>query len=196
MNVLFGFLIIALIATPICLLWDRFKRTKKYDLFTTLLHGKKNIPYINKSGQINITEGLIKYKSEIYGQWEISVESLIMLGELTNSDGPYFDDWFIWFLTKDKKWFTASHYADGTETIIKELEYALNTKISEKLVSSTTFNTNILWPEKYAGDPIIILSREKRNTFWGKIFRLYDVKESYSDPVQTVMDRFEISENT
>jgi hypothetical protein len=50
-----------------------------------------------------------------------NLSDVVVIGEHTNSNGPWFDDWFINFVTKDGKWFSISWYADNIDELTKIL---------------------------------------------------------------------------
>ena len=49
--------------------------------------------------------------------FQIDINDIVVIGEYTNSDGPYFDDWFITFVTKDGQWQSIPWYADNIDEL-------------------------------------------------------------------------------
>lgn len=106
----------------------------------------------NDSGRYMIADGLISYRSEVYGSWEIPVSDVTVIGEYTNEDGPFADDYFLVFVTRDDSgWFEGSFYGSGRDELVKELSVLLGSEISLELSHSTTFTSRILWPETMIG---------------------------------------------
>ena len=50
-----------------------------------------------------------------------NLSDIVVIGEHTNSNGPWFDDWFITFVTKDGKWFSIPWHADNIDELTKIL---------------------------------------------------------------------------
>jgi hypothetical protein len=50
-----------------------------------------------------------------------NLSDIVVIGEHTNSNGPWFDDWFIDFVTKGGKWFSIPWYADNIDELTKLL---------------------------------------------------------------------------
>lgn len=82
-----------------------------------------------------------------------------MIGEYTNSDGPYFDDWFITFVTKDRHWQSIPWYADN----IDELTQYLSNKFQQDfnvtyLAGSTEWKSIIRYPVHLKGKTLFTLT--------------------------------------
>lgn len=78
---------------------------------------------------------------------QIDLNEIVVIGEYTNADGPYFDDWFITFVTKEGKWQNIPWYADN----IDALTQYLNNKFQQDftvtyLAGSTEFNSIVHYP--------------------------------------------------
>jgi hypothetical protein len=102
----------------------------------------------NDSGVYRITGGILSYRSEVYGTWELPISEITIIGEYTNEDGPFADDYFIAFLTDaEPGWLEASFYGEGRDSMLEELSRVLGSDLSCGLAHSTTFTSRILWPE-------------------------------------------------
>jgi hypothetical protein len=109
----------------------------------------------NDSGRYQITGGVLSYRSEVYGSWELPVSEVSVIGEYTNEDGPFADDYFLVFLSRNESgWFEGSFYGEGRDEIVQELSSRLGSAISLELSHSTTFTSRILWPEQMTGEAL------------------------------------------
>jgi len=99
-----------------------------------------------------IADGVISYRSEVYGSWKLPVSDVSVIGEYTNEDGPFADDYFLVFVTGDDSgWFEGSFYGDRRDELLQELSALLGSEIALELSHSTTFTSRILWPETMRG---------------------------------------------
>ncbi len=109
----------------------------------------------NDSGCYQLEDGVISYRSEVYGSWQLPVSEVSAIGEYTNEDGPFADDYFLVFIThNDSGWFEGSFYGEGRDKLVRGLSTLLCTEISLGLSHSTTFTSRILWPEMMRGEPL------------------------------------------
>ena len=109
----------------------------------------------NDSGQYRIADGTLSYQSDVYGSWELSISEITAIGEYTNQDGPFADDYFLAFLAVGKPgWFEASFYGDGRDDILKKLSNLLACDLSCGLAHSTTFASRFIWPDQRKGEEL------------------------------------------
>jgi hypothetical protein len=78
---------------------------------------------------------------------QIDLNDIVVIGEYTNSDGPYFDDWFLAFVSRNGQWQSIPCYA---ENIDKLTEY-LNVKFHQdfkitNLAHSTEWKSVVRYP--------------------------------------------------
>ncbi len=106
------------------------------------------------SGQIELDGDVIRYTSTTYSDWTIAINDIRIIGEATNQNGPFADDYFLCFATGPKRWYEASFYASGGEAVLIELGARLDTVLQLRLSSSTDFTSRILWPVEFAGKPM------------------------------------------
>lgn len=100
-----------------------------------------------------------------------NLAEIIVIGEHTNSNGPWFDDWFIDFVTKNGKWFSIPWYADNidalTEILCDKFEPDLNISY---LTNSASWNSIVRYPSNLKGKPLFVLTpsttyKEPKNFF-------------------------------
>src|SRR5262245_32940237 len=100
---------------------------------------------------LEIRDGKIHYQFDGSTMWELPIKSIRVFGEATNDHGPYVDDYFFCFATSAGEWYEASFYAEGREEFLRAFGTALECELTTKLVASTDFNSNVLWPPHLAG---------------------------------------------
>lgn len=109
-----------------------------------------------KSGRLRLTGDEICYTSGDYGTWSFPAKDLRVLGEYTNDQGPFLDDWFMVFVTTGKDgWYEASSYSDGIEEFLTQLTAHLKTHpLRCELAASADYASRILWPGPLNGQPL------------------------------------------
>jgi hypothetical protein len=90
---------------------------------------------------------------------QFNLSDIIVIGEFTNSDGPWFDDWYFTFVTKDSKWYNIPQYAGNIEELIKVLCLNFDPSLKERqLANSTTWKSRVSYPKKLRGRELFILA--------------------------------------
>ena len=109
----------------------------------------------NDSGRLELVGDRLAYSSEHYGSWEISVPDISFIGEYTNENGPFADDWFLVFVENQERiWKEASMYSDGRQEVLAELGSRLGVKLISDLTTSTSFKSRIMWPADRVGEDL------------------------------------------
>lgn len=129
----------------------------------------------------------IRYRSPTYGEWEIPLSALRVLGAYTNEDGPGLDDWFLFFGSDDGEARVASAYGRGRDGFLADLSARLGTPLSLDLVFSTTFASRVLWPPSLAGQPLFENTRVPAPTLWQRALGVEYVTQAYTPPVAALM---------
>lgn len=132
--------------------------------------------------KIRMEGGIIHYESPEYS-WELPLSRLKLLGEYTNQNGPFADDWFLIFATHPEDSYHASVYAEGMTELLEQLSRKLGNPIDTTLVASTDFNSNVIWPEKLAGRDMFDFVNEGRTGFLGKIFGVHNVRAEFKQEI-------------
>jgi len=69
-----------------------------------------------------VVEYILPDAPESYRQnWKLPMSAIRLIGEYTNSDGPYLDDYFFVFVLADGTWRQASFYAEGRDGFLSAL---------------------------------------------------------------------------
>ena len=79
---------------------------------------------------------------------------MLILGEYTNNDGPFLDDYFLVFVTRAGQSYRASFYCEGRDEFVEAFGTNFGASIVFALVGSTDFASSVLWPSELAGKPL------------------------------------------
>ncbi len=122
-----------------------------------------------KSGVLMIDGPTLSYESPDYGAWQIPITEIVAFGEYSTDNGPYIDDWFMVFVTRDFNWLEASNYCDGRDAVREALAQHWNVEsLHGGLTFSTEFNSRCIWPAGIAGKPLFDYV-ERPQSIWQKI---------------------------
>ena len=107
------------------------------------------------SGELSVRGNEIHYESTTHSSWVLHVESVRLIGEYTNQNGPFADDYFLVFVPKGSDdWYRASFYAEGRDESLKALSPFFPGLGELGLSGSANFASRVLWPP-IDGDPAL-----------------------------------------
>jgi hypothetical protein len=114
------------------------------------------------SGIVTIQDDKIIWHNEDLVFTTFNLSDIIVIGEHTNSNGPWFDDWFLTFVTKDGNWFSIPWYVDNIGEFTKVLcdRFQPDMNLSY-LTNSTTWNSIVRYPLHLKGHPLFVLTPSK-----------------------------------
>jgi len=92
----------------------------------------------NLSGHITLDADKVIWHNEDLVFLQINLNEVVVIGEYTNSNGPWFDDWFITFITKDYKWHSIPWYARNIEELTQVLSIKFSQQLKESLLTGST----------------------------------------------------------
>ncbi|MFN0136081.1 MAG: hypothetical protein ACKVS9_08200 [Phycisphaerae bacterium] len=95
------------------------------------------------------------YRSPSIELWRLPIERIRLIGEATDQNGPFADDYWYWFAPAADDWYEASFYSEGRDTVFGELERRFGATFPHALMGSTDFASNILYPPELAGRPLL-----------------------------------------
>lgn len=107
------------------------------------------------TGRIWLDDRVIRNRSTWCGDWDLPVEEVVLIAEETDENGPFADDWFLQFVSKDGSWFTGSVYATIRTKFREELERHFSGVNELRLVNSASYKSRVLWPPELVGKPAI-----------------------------------------
>ena len=139
------------------------------------------------SGQIWIDGNVITYRSEVWGNWDLPVAELQILGEATNQCGPYADDYFFCFAIGPGLWLEASFYAKGRDEFLRALGTQLRTSLEPGLCNSANFASRILWPSRLAGRDMFQYKNVPSRGFLGRMIGATKTIQTYTEEVAVAL---------
>lgn len=126
------------------------------------------------SGKVTIEGDKVIWHNEdlVFATFKLS--DIVVIGEKTNSNGPWFDDWFLTFVAKDGNWFDVPWYADNIDELTKVLCNKFQSDLNlSYLTNSTTWNSVVRHPLNLKGHNLFVLTPSKDykepKTFFDKI---------------------------
>jgi hypothetical protein len=142
-----------------------------------------HMPTSEDSGHIELDGDVIRFTSATYSDWTVRVEDIRIIGEATNQNGPFADDYFLCFATGPGMWYEASFYATGRDTFLAALGARLDAALELGLSHSTEFVSRILWPVEHADKPMFKYQDVPPKTIIGRLFGSMRNNQTYSDHV-------------
>jgi hypothetical protein len=146
--------------------------------------------HAGNNDSIALERDVIRYHSRRFGDWELSISQVKVIGEMTNASGPGADDYFICFATDTDmaELYEASFYADGCEEFLDTLSRALGAPLRLGLAHSTEGASRVLWPPSLAGEPMFEWLPIAPGTFYGFVMNLCGRQErSFTEAVRRVL---------
>jgi hypothetical protein len=92
----------------------------------------------NSSGNIHFDHDKIFWGYQEKNIIEIDLNDISIIGEYTNSDGPWFDDWFLTFVTKDGQWQSIPWYADNIDQLTQVLCNKFQSDLNGSFLTGST----------------------------------------------------------
>jgi hypothetical protein len=129
----------------------------------------------NYSGTVRIQDGKIFWDVDNKNILELDINEVVVVGEYSNSDGPYFDDLFLTFVTKEQQWHSIPWYADNINEVTQYLSDKFHQDLNEtRLANSTEWKSIVRYPLHLEGKALFILTPSDTykvpKTFIDKIF--------------------------
>jgi hypothetical protein len=113
---------------------------------------ERKMPDDHDSGTITLEGSTVLWHNNDLVFSKIDLNDIIVIGEYTNSNGPWFEDWFITFVKKDGKWSSIPWYANNIEALLEELSNRFNPDLkNSQLANSTSWKSIIRHPKVLEG---------------------------------------------
>ena len=101
----------------------------------------------NSSGIVRLQGDKVFWDYDNKNILQIDIKDIVVIGEYTNSDGPYLDDWFLTFVTKDGQWQSIPWYADNIDELTQYLSDKFHQDLNETyLANSTEWKSIVRYP--------------------------------------------------
>lgn len=139
------------------------------------------------SGRILLDVDVIRYRSAVFGDWDLPVSDVRIIGEATNQSGPFTDDYFVCFATGPSMWREASFYAQGRDEFLRALGATLGSPLDVRLCHLADFASRVLWPPSLAGEPMFRYDCIPPKGLFGKFLGALENQQMYTDRVAEVL---------
>jgi hypothetical protein len=140
-------------------------------------------PKNDHPGRIDLDAGTIRYCFDDSVVWELPLSSVRVIGEATTDHGPFLDDYFFCFACGPDSWYAASFYSHNREEFLQSLAAQLNCPFVLRLIGSTDFASNVLWPEHLRGKPMFEYIPITPRTWLGKLIGPLKNRQYFSEEV-------------
>jgi hypothetical protein len=135
---------------------------------------QRKIKKANSSGIVRIQGDILFWDDDNKNIHQINLNDVVVIGEYTHPGGPYIDDWFLTFVTKDGQWQSIPWCADNiielTQYLTNKFDQDLNTTY---LADSTEWKSIIRYPTYLKEKILFTLTNsatyKKPKTFLDKI---------------------------
>jgi len=121
------------------------------------------------SGRLWLEGESVCYASQNLSSWKLPIDEIRIVGEMTNPNGPFQDDYFICFVQDGGGWLEASFYAEGRDSLLDALGTRWGTPLDLHLAGSTDFASRILWPRHLRGEPLFNFTNETPRGVWQRL---------------------------
>ena len=135
---------------------------------------QKQVKIENSSGIVRLQGEKFFWDYENENIVHININDIVVIGEYTNFDGPYNDDWFLTFITKDGHWQSIPLYADNIDKLTQYLSNKFHQDLNETyLANSTEWKSIVRYPTHLIGKTLFTLTPsstyKKPKTFLNKV---------------------------
>jgi hypothetical protein len=129
----------------------------------------KKISIEEKEYKVFIRERTLYYSYKGTLLFELNLDDVKLIGEYTNDQGPFFDDWFLVFVDTQNQRFEVSMYSENIEAIKDEVVKVFGYDHTLGLVNSTDWKSIVIWPEIMKGKEFLKLEKLKPKSFLEKL---------------------------
>jgi hypothetical protein len=114
----------------------------------------------NRSGIVRVNDGHVSWEYKNESLLQIDLNQVCVIGEYTNTNGPYFDDYFLALVTKDGRWVSIPWYADNIDELTLYLSEKLHQDVNVSyLANSMEWKSFIHYPTYLKGQPLFTLTQ-------------------------------------
>lgn len=137
------------------------------------------------SGTIELNGDSVLWHNEDVVFLQFNMSDIVVIGEYTNSNGPWFDDWYMTFVLRDGQWKSIPQYAGNIDQLINELCKRFDPLLRERqLANSTKWNSVVSFPINIRGTGLFQLvpatTYKEPTTFFQKLLFSLGIKKTDS----------------
>jgi hypothetical protein len=103
--------------------------------------------------------------------WTMSLRDLALIGEYTDSNGPYVDDYFFIFVNHSGEWAQVSYYDEGLVEFFDAIGGYLKSELKVGLQHSTDLASRVIWPTDLAGEDLFEFVPVVRTSLWRRLWQ-------------------------
>lgn len=126
------------------------------------------------TGRMWIDGEYVRNRSRQFGDWDLRIADLRLVGESTTDQGPFVDDWMLILAVDGSNWYEASMYVPNVEegvTAWEALGRAMGATLLPGLAGSADYASRILWPADMEGKPVFIYEDDPPVTWLDRMWR-------------------------
>ena len=138
------------------------------------------------AGSVFIEAGKLRFASDDYGRWELSLDDVALMGEYTTQDGPMLEDHFFVVVSKAGEEFEIPVTASGADEMLQAICRALDSETVPKLTLNTDFSSRIMAPRSLQDQPLYIFETEKKSLLH-RIFSSGRMKRCLSESAKAAL---------
>ena len=140
--------------------------------------------------ELRLENSTLSYRNE-QGQtrWELSVSDLVLIAEYTTNEGPWCDDYFLVFWTRENGQLFRSGcpLTGNSSAAFAEIGIALGDEFHLGLLNSTEWKSRVVWPSELAGEDYFTFTKALTEKWLTSLwYRMTEVQEYR--PSALVMD--------
>lgn len=135
---------------------------------------QKRKPSNIDSGSVSIKDDKVVWSTDDLVLAEVYIREIVVIGEYTNSNGPWFDDWFVTFVSANGEWSSISVYAANIEDLIDVLANRFDEKLKYfQLADSTHWKSLVRYPRSIEGNELFARKSTKEIYKQSNIFHKF-----------------------
>jgi hypothetical protein len=160
------------------------------------------------SGIVELNGDLVLWHNEDVVFLQFHISDIVVIGEYTNSNGPWFDDWYLTVVLKNGEWKSVPQYAGNIDQLTEEFCKKFDPLLSERqLANSTHWKSVVSFPINLRGTELFQLVtattyKKPANLFQKLLFSLGVTKSDtfknivLSEEVQKVVNNFSVGKGS
>src|ERR1700761_4015366 len=108
------------------------------------------------------------FDTEGVERWKVLPSEIVLIAEYMTSEGPYVEDYFltIWTLEQGVLMSVRCPLDSHAEQVLGELAKVLGFERKASLVSSTEWDSLVIWPSELAGEEYFTFTPVKTKHWW------------------------------
>jgi hypothetical protein len=99
----------------------------------------------------------------------IPLSDVRIVGEVTNQNGPWREDWFLCLVVRDDGTWVEVGMSTGGTDLYEQLASRLGISEPFRLTRSTDFESCVVWPPEIDGSPMFAFSAPEPGTATGRL---------------------------